>query len=649
LGSLKLRLWILSKNGIVIVYLEYFAIMPVISSLTSVVNFFNNSDAKQFIIPMYQRSYRWDKDQINDFLNDLETLLTSPSQSKYHFFGLLVLCETIPNSKKFDIIDGQQRITTISLLIAILRDLINDLSYHTYFRGNPQKKEELEEMKNKLNSCLTDSGNLKLTTMNEAVYESDYLKIVLGKITDLSQIFNDKYSAQPEDTKNSFELKWEALCETPKFNQTRGKAKPIRKNFDILHDAVLSMLENLDYEQKLKKITAIVTTVIEHFKIIPFVAQEEAEAFSLFETLNDRGLDVAAGDLIKNLCLKMGVDKEHRNSIFTLWKKIFTENLADLDGIIFLRYAYNSRYEFIMKSELFKSYAAKIQGLTKTELDTYLENLLNDSINYKTIISDDNALELDLRNILRLLKSTGSTQYITLALAILRCLDLHSNSQHLQAFKIESYRLLKQLHKLVLSISIHGQGMNQIERIIPSLAVKISNHTNLLQAKSICTDCIDILQKHISNNGLKVESETLEDLILDSNYLSLALINTVNYVSLPHSQTLPNNLTLEHIFPQKYKNGDWPKIEALRSEDLINSTCLYSIGNHIPLLQGLNSSASNKNLDDKRIEYSKNSYKDFPFEDNELNIYNIIEFTPDIIKERKKELNNILINYLKNQ
>jgi uncharacterized protein with ParB-like and HNH nuclease domain len=159
--------------------------MAIISSITSIVNLFNNSDLKQFIIPMYQRSYRWDTNQINDFTNDLETLLKSTSSDKYHFFGLLVLCETSPNSKKYEIIDGQQRITTISLLIAILRDIVNDLSYHSYFRSVPRIKEELEDLKSKLNTCLTDSGELKLKTLNEAMYESEYLSLVLDKITEL--------------------------------------------------------------------------------------------------------------------------------------------------------------------------------------------------------------------------------------------------------------------------------------------------------------------------------------------------------------------------------------------------------------------------------------------------------------------------------
>jgi uncharacterized protein with ParB-like and HNH nuclease domain len=622
--------------------------MAIISSITSIVNLFNNSDLKQFIIPMYQRSYRWDTNQINDFTNDLETLLKSTSSDKYHFFGLLVLCETSPNSKKYEIIDGQQRITTISLLIAILRDIVNDLSYHSYFRSVPRIKEELEDLKSKLNTCLTDSGELKLKTLNEAMYESEYLSLVLDKITELPDNYSNKYGNQLDDSKSTFDIKWEALCETPKFNQTSGKAKPIRKNYESLNSKIMYMLSDLDLQEKLSKIKTISKSVLEDFKVIPFIAVHQAEAFALFETLNDRGLDVAAGDLIKNLCLKMGADKEHRKSIFTTWKKIFTENLGDLDGIVFLRYAYNSRYDFIMKSELYKSYSSKISKLTRTELDTFLENLLNDSINYRSVLKDDNGLEIELRNVLRLLKSTNSTQYITLALAIIRCRisNTNSNNQLLTNFKRESNKLLLELHKLILSIMIHGQGMNQIERLIPSLAVKISNHTDLEQATRICVDCREILEGHRISNGLTLNFATLDDLVLDSNLLSLSLINTINFCNLSHSQTLPNNLTLEHVYPQKSRAGEWPEIESL-TPDEINNLCLYSIGNHIPSLQSLNSSVSNKNFDDKKEVYLEKSYKDFPFANTELDIYTISKWTPEVINNRKNELNNMLLKYFK--
>ena len=79
-----------------------------------------NSDIRTINIPIFQRPYKWDKIQIDQFLNDFDNLIDSyqdEDDDTYHFFGLIVYVENSDREKTIDIIDGQQRITTIFILL----------------------------------------------------------------------------------------------------------------------------------------------------------------------------------------------------------------------------------------------------------------------------------------------------------------------------------------------------------------------------------------------------------------------------------------------------------------------------------------------------------------------------------------------------
>ncbi len=618
------------------------------SALISIKNFLSSSDFKEFKIPIYQRSYSWDKEQIKDFLGDFDGLLLNPNRNKYHFFGLVVLCEDGTNNKVFEIIDGQQRITTISLLLSILRDHCSDLHFHHMINSDLSLKDELEETKNQINGCLNKSGlNLKLNTLNEAVYESDYLKIILNKLGALDPNYVSMYNHQLPEEKCTYQIKIDALSETPKFNQTKGKSRPLRRNFQFLNEEIKNnYLSSGDVKVDARKIIEMSNLVLENFKIIPFVAVDQPEAFALFETLNDRGLDVAAVDLIKNLCLKQSQSQQHRSVLFDSWREIFTTNLDGLDGVVFLRYSNNSKDNFITKSELYKAFSEKVESFTQTELTLFVNSLKDDSLFYARLIKDKPNTDLKLENVLKLLRSTKTSQWYTLGLAVLRCLEKYKNDQNYNRLFQSSIDLLLKTHKLIISIMIKGQGMNQIERFIPSLAVKLNNSVPCNSLIDLCEECILGIENLMSAKMLLITSTDLNSLKPENNVFSLSLLTIVSFVNLRHAATLPVHLTLEHVFPKnpRQRNNDWPEIDALGSEDKIEN-CLHSIGNHIPLLQGLNREVSNKSFGEKKNHYISNSVGDVLM-DVSVNVTVVNNWTPEIIEKRKQLINTILTNYL---
>lgn len=78
---------------------------------------------KQFVIPVYQRAYAWEKEQWTTFLNDLLEQLEG--QNNY-FYGNILLEADKNISQKFEVIDGQQRITTLSIFIRALLNVLKE-------------------------------------------------------------------------------------------------------------------------------------------------------------------------------------------------------------------------------------------------------------------------------------------------------------------------------------------------------------------------------------------------------------------------------------------------------------------------------------------------------------------------------------------
>ena len=92
-------------------------------SAAKMTSFMEGAD-KRFVIPVYQRKYDWREENCFQLYNDLKRIITDQRGS--HFFGSIV-SSVVPNGSKIEyhIIDGQQRLTTVSLLLLAISNLIS--------------------------------------------------------------------------------------------------------------------------------------------------------------------------------------------------------------------------------------------------------------------------------------------------------------------------------------------------------------------------------------------------------------------------------------------------------------------------------------------------------------------------------------------
>jgi uncharacterized protein with ParB-like and HNH nuclease domain len=213
----------------------------------------------QFEVPPFQRTYSWSADEINQLVDDVFGESPElPNSELPYFLGSIVLAAKEENDGSGPdlILDGQQRLTTLSLIIAALIQKLNEGGadeageYRTYLfsrrvRGQSRPIVLLQSEDRRVYELLIrEPPNYK-----EAKYKNTSIGVALAKI----------YTA---------------------IERYVGQAK----SESAANDSYGTMLERLLYDVELVRITA----------------PSERDAFRLFEILNDRGLALSAADLIKN-------------------------------------------------------------------------------------------------------------------------------------------------------------------------------------------------------------------------------------------------------------------------------------------------------------------------------------------------------------
>ncbi|HQT83778.1 MULTISPECIES: DUF262 domain-containing protein [Acidiphilium] len=219
---------------------------------------------RRFSVPAYQRSYAWEIEHVESLLNDINDAING--KEKEYFLGSIVV--TGPIDRRYEVVDGQQRLTTVSLLISAIRDKFRD-----------QRDVEAE----------TSIRNDFLANVDRKTKEREP-KLVLNEVD------NEFYQEIIENKTN---------IDVGRFQRQSHKrlieaSNRIRKYIDditaVASDADEKLHSWLDYLES-------------NLKVILVTAPDASNAFVIFETLNDRGLELAISDLLKNYLFHKSGDK----------------------------------------------------------------------------------------------------------------------------------------------------------------------------------------------------------------------------------------------------------------------------------------------------------------------------------------------------
>jgi hypothetical protein len=302
-------------------------------------------DGSFFHIPRFQRPYSWDDENINDFWEDLVN-----NKGDDYFIGSMVVYKKA--KQLFGVVDGQQRLTTITILLCILRDAFTELDQPDMAEGLHQ----LIERKDRDNK-----NEFVLKTETSFPYFQEYIQ---------------------KHGKPELQVK------------VHAEELNLQRAHKIFRSLVLQTMSAVDNDptiansdknkEKTARLKEIRDTVL-NLNIIFVVLDSEDDAYLIFETLNTRGKDLALSDLVKNHFTKHLKAKGAVDNAKLKWEQILEtihNSSADLSTDMFIYHFWASRYDAVPLKKLFPVLKKRV---TKDTAKDSLDNLISDVKIYRSI------------------------------------------------------------------------------------------------------------------------------------------------------------------------------------------------------------------------------------------------------------------------
>lgn len=338
-------------------------------------------------IPRFQRPYSWDQENVDDFWSDA-IANTEPD----YFIGSFVLYPENATSDVSMVVDGQQRLTTATILLAAIRNAFHELE-DTALASGVQSLIERADVNNE--------KRYVLRTETSYPYFHEYVQ-------------KDGKPQLPRSVGRE-----ELAIETA----YRYVSKQIQAAMAAVDDdpSIASQQKSARKRQKLLQLRDNVLRL----QLIAIELQSEDEAYIIFETLNTRGKDLGIADLVKNLVARLlkpsnkGVDvaKEKWSTIL----REFDESAADIDVNAFIYHSWISRHQYAGREKLFRKIKS---GVTAATVAAFLDQLVLDAHLYRECLEPDNASwskqEGELRESFRALALFKVAQPLPMMLGLLR-------------------------------------------------------------------------------------------------------------------------------------------------------------------------------------------------------------------------------------
>lgn len=529
----------------------------------------------EYYIPNYQREYSWETDQIEEFWNDLiETI--SLEEEIVHFFGQIVIHNDVDSRKKY-IIDGQQRTITSIIFLHVLK-----VKYHQLYK---------------------ESDN--------SLIEANYAEMNIAK--DYIGIKAPFHLTLGDEVDNNYFI---AIISDVEGNEKNSK-KHIKKShlnmqntYKFFYDKVSTMLGNKEsVEEKLVALDNLFNTFSQRFSVLYMEATKLEEAYIIFETLNARGKDLEAADLLKNFLfgkVKGDVDFAQKK-----WGAML-DNLNGADPTKYIRSYWNSAHSLTNEKALYRTISQRIR--TPKASKELLGNLEAFSMIYHDVMfPDETSWFVDKNLILHLknLKTLGAATFYPVVIAMM---DRNFKEKEIAI-------VLKDIETLYFrNNTICKNASNAMERFFSQLAQDITEES---------LDKIDEICMEISKQA--VEDNVFEEAFNSWSGKQKEIIRYILYMihlHLSDNATVVNSDTnivhIEHIMPSN--NSIW------KVDESVHSDYLWRLGNLALMLGKPNIKASNKIFDEKKEMYKES--KILPNSD----ICNYKTWDVDAINDRQKIL-----------
>lgn len=493
-----------------------------------------------YSVPVYQRDFAWTVDEVDTLWEDLAMAITD-DRSEY-FLGAVTVNED-PEAKKCEVIDGQQRLAVLSMIFAAIADFWKSQGKESRFHG--VFRDYLGAEDRRTGQVLP---KLTMNETNDPIYQAVVLRG--QKYTVKDKKLWPASNALLDDAHDAIQKHVEEWTAT----------------FDDAESAVLDLEEYLSAK----------------VNIILIQTSDESDAFVLFETLNDRGLDLAVSDLVKNYLFSLS------GAYLERFKKVWIE-VATLVGsenlTMFLRHCWLSEYELVREKELYRTLRAKVKGTTG--MRQFVEALRKKAEFYAALTNPEHAywvdLPTDVREHLDALLLFKVTQFRPVLLSAMETQKGDFVAKILRMVQIVSFRYTV----------ISALGTGNLEKIYSDCAIA-------LREKKV---------KGIKDVFLRLKSAYVDDDRFATNFADKRFSNAAiaRYILAELNDALETDrekrvdegtgrITLEHIMP-KTRSKAWTGA-ADNNEEADEHT--DKIGNLTLLEKGKNRGIANVSFEEKK-------------------------------------------------
>ncbi len=505
------------------------------------------TNGRTFAVPRFQRNYKWDEDQWEELWEDL---IAAAENDKEHYMGAIVL-KTHETRKHFEIIDGQQRLVTLTLLILAAVKCFESWAEKGQEPAANNERAQLYRgrfLRAKDAASLVETSRLVLNRNDAAFFKSTLLQL--------------RKPIAPHRLRESEKLMWRAFTYFVKQLQDR---------YGSNHDA--------------PGLSHLLDAASDKLLFIQILVSDEMDAYTVFETLNARGTQLTVTDLLKNyLFSRFGQDEHAIDVAEDQWNRITTGKEKDFPKL--LRHYWNSHHGVTRPPRLFKEIRESIKK--HDDALALLDELEAVANLYSALRNPDDELWLELpaaRKFVAEIDLFGVTQCYPL---------LFAAWQHLRSEFVAVLRICSVISfRYIVIGKLNTQPM---ERAYVEAARKVR--------QGVITTPAQVL---VSLRSLYVSDEQFE------SDFALAKIPTPNklvrYVLFALENHLSGNVrsyerdgaTVEHILPENPDDA-WQAIFPEASNDI------YRLGNYTLLEAGANRKIERKQISDKKIEFLKSAY-----------------------------------------
>ncbi|WRB38915.1 DUF262 domain-containing protein [Helicobacter pylori] len=552
-------------------------------------------------IPIYQRPYQWTEENCEKLLDDLFFNYEDDGESDY-FCGSLVLVKSDPNSKTetYDIVDGQQRLSTFILLAKVLADL------YIYNGLDPEYLEYLQES---WKDRYTERKRLSFNTIGSNA-EYDF--------QDALEHFNDSQASKNKNNKNNY-LK-NAIC-----------------------------LKDYLREKEIENINKFIEYLYSNVKFITIICPNIDKALRIFNVLNTRGLPLNATDIFKGELLKELAKEEDQKKLVSRWNAL-SQKCSDNDLTIETLFSWYLDYlnPVTSKEKMEKRLVTWFNILNKPPLE-YLKGVEDFYSAYGEV------LEMQDRHAHLLSYKDDDYLHVILCASLLHRYS-ESEIEALKELLVKFYYQdwvagqTKSTRSQTCCNIIIALKEKKSVRHIASIVVK-----KYLDDKNITQRFRDNLQDSNLYTKFYFAGKTAKK----NSWVKPILILVEYFMSddpKPKRIQMDKNLHVEHILPQQPgSSSQWVKDFSEEERGLYT----HSLAN-LTLLGGKkNNQASNKDFKEKKEIYMGNAVKlgkdkrgrEKPFKvmtcyKMTIDVVQYTEWTPKSLEKRKEELIKIIESVL---